>query len=314
MTQSERGAVVKDYIKQSKDQTEKSKSAVQAMQEALVVSETERRNISSTLKSTSDRLQTALSKQQELEQENRQLSSKVQSLTEELKESREEATRLLNQFREDNEKQWLKREAMFKNTIRKLQKELRVEKKKTTSSDDSVENAPINQVTSSRNKASDSSSLRVRGTVIRPVLQDNVNVMNRSNPPTNATGNAEVRKPNRFLDKPGIKLQKIENRLGRAATKPAPEVLQPKCMFRSATTYKPIEKMMLKTTQDSRTEIPTDEAQRAPSVVVRPIDAFKGKTPSKNRADFVRGNGGIKGLQEKLRQVRSPIFNAGNRF
>jgi len=42
---------------------------------------------------------------------------------------------------------------------------------------------------------------------------------------------------------------------------------------------------------------------------VRPIDAFKGnKTPSKNRAEFVRGNGGLRGLQEKLRQVRSPTF------
>jgi archaellum component FlaC len=288
MTRSERDAVVRKFIQHSKEQAETSKSAIQAMQEALSVSEEQRQKQNNVSKASSDRLQKLLVEHDKLESENKRLSADVEKLTNELTTSREKASQLLSQVREDNQKEWLKREAMFKTTIRKMQKELRASKKRTVKEeiDCQCENSGSTKEGGGE-LANNGAAFRVRGTVIRPLLSKGQKI------------GKGVR----------IGAESVETEKGvPSAISFCSSSAQTENNCRDARKRFPTQtKGVLKPSKymgNSSLNAPdTLDTMRCP----RPIDAFKGKTPSKNRAEFVRGNGGARGLQEKLRQVRSPL-------
>ena len=316
MTQSEREKVVRTFVNQLADRAEKSKSAVQAMQESLALSEADRRKLSQSCRESNIRLQNALVDQQRLEEENLKLTNQVKQLSEDLYRSREQADQLLNQVREDNQKEWLKREAMFKNTIRKLQKQLRSERAHSGKNKDSGTDAASKAGTTCQVLQKVPPKVRVGNTVIRPVSRSSSS--DRLQP---RASQISTQVPSQKIAVPpsSQKDQSNENRHRVPAPPPSVAVrgiLKPKRVFGNGNLR-------------SKGQLPNDQAKvlvenepykenctqlpvgisASKECTVRPIDAFKGnKTPSKNRAEFVRENGGLRGLQEKLRQVRSPTF------
>ena len=77
MAQPDREAVIKTFVNKSAEQSKKSRSAIQAMQEALDVSERKCKKLSEASRSSEARLQSVLADQQRLEEENRQLQKKL---------------------------------------------------------------------------------------------------------------------------------------------------------------------------------------------------------------------------------------------
>jgi archaellum component FlaC len=311
MTQRDREAVVKNYMKHTKEQAEKSKTAIQAMQEALAVSENDRRKLSESARASSNRLQESLAKQQQLEQENKKLSAEVATLTEELKTSREKSNKLLEQIREDNQKEWLKREAMFKNAIRKLQKQLKAVQQNSKQGEGKEGIETVKETTTQPKLIKVAPSFQVGRTTIRPVVQQPHPAFRRTKIPEPKTKSSEKQK-NERQHRSSMVVFGSENdencsqhaHFTNSSTSTMEGILKPKRMFGQTGELKSI---MKKPTQQEMAKSFAGPATSGRAA--HPSDAFKGgKTPSKNRAQFVRGNGGVKGLQDKLRLVRSPTF------
>ena len=308
MTQKDRESVVQTFVKDTALRSAKSRSAIQAMQEALNVSESKCKKVSESYRTTHNRLQNALADQQRLEHENRRLTNEVQVLTEQLQQSREEADNLLSKEREENQKEWLRKEAMFKNTIRMLQKQLRVEKNKLKSSTDNE----------SRALQTVHAPVRVGNTIIRPVVDNKSAAPRHVQKPfkqstvtlqlTNKeTGSIKVPSPQQQIEK--------EN-AGKVPPPPPPlegahkpkRVLGNSSSRMNATALPGKVKAFVRKPQNS------GNAQVPPSVGVtndsssRLSATSNSKTPSKTRAEIVRENGGIAAMREKVRQLRSPTF------
>lgn len=118
MTDGDRAAVVKAL----ETHTKNSKSAIQAMQEALNKSQGERRKLEKSSVECNMRLTSALAEKERLENDNTTLEERIQQLSKDLADSRVHFNELVRQTKEDCNKEFKKREMMFKNTIRILQK------------------------------------------------------------------------------------------------------------------------------------------------------------------------------------------------
>ena len=317
MTQNEREHVVRSFVNQSADRAEKSKSAIQAMQEALNLSEVDRRKLSESCRESKIRLQKALADQERLEEENRRLANRVTQLTEELQQSREQSDQLLNHVREENQKEWLKRETMFKNTIRKLQKQLRAERAQEVKNPGTTVVPKVDRECRALQPVP--AKVRVGNTVIRPVSHSTPS--NRL-PLLAAQLNGSVPSQKVTVLSPPQTSEGLKSDENRGRVSPPPPsaairgILKPKRVFGSNSLRLNGQVADKKVKAAVRSKPQKETGIQLPQGILiskecsaRPIDAFKGsKTPSKNRAEFVRGNGGLRGLQEKLRQVRSPRF------
>lgn len=307
MTQNQRENVVRSFVDQFADRASKSKSAIQAMQEALDLSEAGRRKLSESFRESKVRLHNALAEQQRLEDENHRLANQVTTLTGELQQSREQADKLLDQVREENQKEWLKRETMFKNTIRKLQKQIRAEKAKEGNNTPSGGTIVPDGSSECRTVAPVTPQVRVGNTIIRPVSRGELSDRHRAFPSNHREAS-----------------ERLENDENKGCEPPPPPrpviaeggILKNKKVLGSSNFTLNGQAADKKVKTVIRSNAKKESGIQAPSGVcvsksysARPTDAFKGtKTPSKSRTEFVRGNGGLRGLQEKLRQVRSPKF------
>ena len=306
MTQKDRETVVRKFVAQTAVRSETSRSAIQAMQEALNVSEAKCRKVSESYHATHARLQIVLANQQRLENENRSLTNQVRVLTEELQQSRRETDTLLAKAREENQKEWTRKETMFKNTIRMLQKQLRAEKNKQSTGTAIVAKVDNN----SRALQPISAPVRVGNTVIRPVL-DSKSAPRRSQQPIKQSTpslqlvHKQTTSSSKVPHPPQPSVENKEN-AGKAAPPPPPPtqgILKPKRVLEDNSSQvnkqaPKVEAFVRKPQQDENNPLPT-------SVRVA-VDTSNIKTPSKSRAEFVRANGGLRALNAKLRQVRSP--------
>lgn len=355
MTQQDREGTVRALETHSKN----SKSAIQAMHEALTKSENERRKMERNSLEIDQRLQNALTEQQRLEEQNLALARQVEQLSKELEQSRQHAVDLLRQAKEESKKEWLKQEAMFKNTIRKLKKQIRGEK-------DSVSFEVYQEVVQRadhlqkqldefkiKERSSDPSNsgancralqpipppVRIGKTVFRPVTRT-IHVPSTRPPSTVTTASSESNEktssrntdqltkapPAKGLLKPCIKPRKeAENKenSGRVALPPPPPPpvsksgkVQTKTVLgnRSTNGHETLRSNTKATVSKTPQkpvggQLPAGIRVASEERTLRPNFAFKeARTPSKNRTDIIRQNGGLRGMQQKLAHVRSPTF------
>lgn len=290
--------VVKTFVGQTADRSEASRTAIQTMQEALMNSEAKCKKVSESYRAEHARLQSVLADQQRLEEENYRLANQVRELTAELQQSREDTDRLLAKAREENKKEWMKKESMFKNTIRILQKQLRDEKNKEKVSTEIV---PM-EATNSRTRQP---VVRVGNTVIRPIVTNKPALSSRdhhSNRPSDAIVSVAAKKQS-HADKPvppppPPPLESIENKENGCKVQPGSKptslkgVLKPKRVLRNST---------------SIANGPGPAPAKIKAFVRRPqkdANTSSGaKTPAKTRTEFVRANGGLRVLQAKTRAL-----------
>jgi hypothetical protein len=334
-----RSAAVQEICGQSKA----SKTAIQAMQEALQTSEKERRKMSESQRQTETRLQAVLRNEQKLEEANRQLTQQIRQLTQELEESRATADRLLQQAREQHQREWLKRENMFKTTIRKLQKQIHGEQALVPLQ---VYRAAVERAERLEHKVQqlDSKPVPAKGTTLVPRPSASLRIGNKVLTPILRNRQSSLarqpKKPQlptpKVLSLPTVQTipktkQNDENvfRL-KSLVPPPPRRVGNKGAFKSIlrngskavpSLTPPQESKVLKVsgnkslTSNASTPDKEQPGKLRVSVVVPSSDqapvrhsfAFsQGKSPSKNRMEIIRQNGGLRGMQEKLRQVRSP--------
>jgi hypothetical protein len=340
MSVEARSAAVQEICGQSKA----SKTAIQAMQEALQTSEKERRKMSESQRQTETRLQAVLRNEQKLEEANRQLTQQIRQLTQELEESRATADRLLQQAREQHQRDWLKRENMFKTTIRKLQKQIHGEQalvplqvyraaveraERLEHKVQKLDNKPV-PAKGSTLVPRPSAPLRIGNKVLTPILRNRQSSLARQPKkpqlptskvlilptvktiPKTKENDENVFRPKSLVPPPP---RRVGNKgafksILRNGSKVVPSLTPPqesKVLKVSgnkpltSNAFKPDKEQYQKQPGKLRVSMSSDQAP------VRHSFAFsQGKSPSKNRTEIIRQNGGLRGMQEKLRQVRSP--------
>lgn len=353
MKQDDRDSVVRALETHSQH----SKSAIQAMHEALTKSETERRKMEKSCLEVDRRLQAALADQQRLEEQNAALVQQVEHLSHELAESRQHASELLRQAQEESKKEWLKQEAMFKNTIRNLKKRIRADSQSVSleTHQEVVQRAEHlqkqldefkkNKITNNcRALQPPQPHVRIGRTLFRPVTGRSINVPFGYSPQPTVTGkrSKSVVKTNENV--PPANEDMLATRLSQAkgAATSTPErvndenalrvappppslpvvennraVVNTKSALANRNMNGQIPVRSLKVVVSKRAQKPTGRSQELPVSVrvakkggpLRPNFVFKeGKTPSKNRTAIIRENGGLRGMLQKLAEVRSPTF------